>query len=177
MLKIVSTWRISWSSTGHWTLPPPVLHSTPPDWSGQQSPPPASAGECAPLGEDTHGPRHRPHSACLTSRRRGTCTPPPSHSVWRPGQSSPPGSWRWRWWSPGLCLAGKNWCWRDHGPPARYTINIYLSGNKPSKKYLQDVSCSVAFIENDQRVELSHGPVLVFGLKQVVLVKTHEDKK
>ena len=39
------------------------------------------------------------------------------------------------------------------------------------------MSCSLAFIENDQRVELSHGPVLVFSLKQVVLVKTHEDKE
>ena len=39
------------------------------------------------------------------------------------------------------------------------------------------MSCRVAFVENDQRVELGHGPVLVFSLKQVVLVKTHEDKE
>ena len=39
------------------------------------------------------------------------------------------------------------------------------------------MSSSVAFIENDQGVQLGHGPVLVFSLKQVVLVKTHEDKE
>ena len=37
--------------------------------------------------------------------------------------------------------------------------------------------CCVAFVEDDQRVQLCHGPGLAFSLKQVVLVKTHEDKE
>ena len=46
--------------------------------------------------------------------------------------------------------------------------------NNPSL-YLEDVGCRVAFVKNDQGVQLCHG--LVFSLKQVVLVKTHEDKE
>ena len=37
--------------------------------------------------------------------------------------------------------------------------------------------CRVAFVEDDQREQLCHGPGLVFSLKQVVLVKTQEYKE
>ena len=50
------------------------------------------------------------------------------------------------------------------------------SSNQASH-YLQDMRCCVAFVEDDQRVQLCHGPGLAFSLKQVVLVKTHEDKE
>ena len=54
---------------------------------------------------------------------------------------------------------------------------FYEAANTARSQYLEDMSCRVAFVEDDQRVELSHGLGLVFSLKQVVLVKTHEDKE
>ena len=56
---------------------------------------------------------------------------------------------------------------------------MFYEATQPGARsqYLEDMSCRVAFVEDDQREELSHGLGLVFSLKQVVLVKTHEDKE